>query len=72
MKFMLMMHARRGGGDWDVMSWPPKAIQGHIAYMQTLYTDPETGTTATNPFLDDAPEPAPGPIRPSSRQRAAR
>ena len=39
MKFMLMMHAPRGAGDWAVMSWPPKAIQAHIAYMKTLYKD---------------------------------
>jgi hypothetical protein len=39
MKFMLMMHAPRGGGDWDVMSWPPKAIQAHIAHMDVLYKD---------------------------------
>ncbi|MBV8763179.1 MAG: hypothetical protein JO257_38200 [Deltaproteobacteria bacterium] len=39
MKFMLMMQAPRGSGDWAVMSWPPKAIQGHIAYMKTLYND---------------------------------
>ena len=39
MKFMLMMHAPRGRGDWDVMSWPPKAIQAHMGHMQTLYND---------------------------------
>jgi hypothetical protein len=39
MKFMLMMHAPRGTGDWEVMSWPPKAIHAHIAYMETLYKD---------------------------------
>ena len=39
MKFMLMMHAGRGAGDWDVMSWPPKAIQAHMAHMDTLYKD---------------------------------
>jgi hypothetical protein len=39
MKFMLMMHAPRGTGDWQVMSWPPKAIQAHMAYMETLYKD---------------------------------
>lgn len=39
MKFMLMMHAPRGTGDWDVMSWPPKAIQDHMGYMERLYKD---------------------------------
>jgi hypothetical protein len=36
MKFMLMMHAPRGDGDWQVMSWPPGAIQAHIAFMKAL------------------------------------
>ena len=39
MKFMLMMHAPRGSGGWDVMSWPPKAIQDHMAHMERLYKD---------------------------------
>ena len=39
MKFMLMMHAPRGSGDWAVMSWPPKAIQAHMAHMVSLYKD---------------------------------
>jgi hypothetical protein len=39
MKFMLLMHGTRGSGDWDVMSWPPKAIQAHMAHMQTIYDD---------------------------------
>jgi hypothetical protein len=39
MKFMLMMHAPRGTGDWQVMSWPPKAIQAHMAHMETLYKE---------------------------------
>src|SRR5690242_11777808 len=39
MKFMLMMHAPRGAGGWDVMSWSPKAIQGHMDYMHKLYKD---------------------------------
>lgn len=39
MKFMLMMHAPRGTGDWNVMSWPPKAIQAHMAHMEKLYKD---------------------------------
>ena len=39
MKFMLIMQAPRGTGDWDVMSWPPKAIQAHMAHMEQLYKD---------------------------------
>jgi len=39
MKFMVMMHAPRGAGDWQVMSWPPKAIQAHMAHMETIYKE---------------------------------
>jgi hypothetical protein len=39
MKFMLMMHAPRGTGDWNVMSWSPKEIQAHIAFMKDLNKD---------------------------------
>jgi len=39
MKFMVMMHAPRGSGDWQVMSWPPKAIQAHMAHMETIYKE---------------------------------
>ena len=33
MKFMLMMNAPRGDGDWNVMKWPPDAFQAHIQFM---------------------------------------
>ena len=33
MKFMLMMHAPRGKGDWAVMDWPPEALRAHIDFM---------------------------------------
>jgi len=33
MKFMLMMHAPRGKGDWAVMDWPPEALKAHIDFM---------------------------------------
>jgi hypothetical protein len=36
MKFMLMMHAPGGTGDWQVMSWAPEDLKAHIAFMQTL------------------------------------
>lgn len=34
MKFMLMMHAPRGTGDWSVFSWPPEDLQAHIEFMK--------------------------------------
>jgi hypothetical protein len=36
MKFMLMMHAPRGKGDWAVMDWPPQALKAHIDFMMGL------------------------------------
>jgi hypothetical protein len=36
MKFMLMMHAPRGTGDWAVMNWPAGDLRAHIAFMQQL------------------------------------
>lgn len=34
MKFMLMMNAPRGDGDWGVMSWPPEDLKAHINFMK--------------------------------------
>lgn len=36
MKFMLMMHAPRGTGDWAVMKWSPEDLKAHVAFMQNL------------------------------------
>ena len=36
MKFILMMHAPRGTGDWDVFQWTPEARAAHQAYWQKL------------------------------------
>jgi hypothetical protein len=36
MKYILMMHAPRGTGDWDIFKWPPEAIQAHVAYWAEL------------------------------------
>lgn len=36
MKFMLMMHAARGTGDWQVMSWAPDDLKKHIAFMHRV------------------------------------
>ena len=33
MKFMLMMNAPRGTGDWDVAKWPPQDLKTHIEFM---------------------------------------
>jgi hypothetical protein len=34
MKFMLMMNAPRGKGDWAVMNWPPEDLKAHINFMK--------------------------------------
>jgi len=36
MKYMLMMSAPRGAGDWDIFKWPRKDIEAHIAYWDSL------------------------------------
>ncbi len=39
MKFMLMMHAPKGTGDWNVASWTPQDLKAHIEFMMTLNAD---------------------------------
>ena len=39
MKFMLMMNAPRGTGDWSVFSWPPADLSAHIKFMKQLARD---------------------------------
>jgi len=34
MKFMLMMNAPRGTGDWAVANWPPADLKAHIEFMK--------------------------------------
>jgi hypothetical protein len=36
MKFMLMMHAPRGNGDYQVAQWSPEDLKAHIAFMHEL------------------------------------
>ena len=33
MRFMLMMNAPRGTGDWQINSWTPDEFKAHIAFM---------------------------------------
>ena len=39
MKFMLMMHAPRGTGDYQINHWPPERFREHIEFMKTLNRD---------------------------------
>ena len=34
MKYMLMMNAPRGKGDWQVVNWPPQDLKAHIEFMK--------------------------------------
>ena len=34
MKFMLMMNAPRGTGDWGVVNWSPEDLKAHIDFMK--------------------------------------
>jgi hypothetical protein len=34
MKFMLMMHAPKGDGDWNVSNWRRQDLEAHMAFMQ--------------------------------------
>ena len=33
MRFMLMMNAPRGTGDWQINSWTPDELKAHMAFM---------------------------------------
>ena len=34
MKFMLMMNAPRGDGDWGVKNWKPEELKAHVGFMK--------------------------------------
>jgi hypothetical protein len=36
MKYMLMMHAPRGTGDYQISSWSPKDFEAHMTFMHDL------------------------------------
>jgi hypothetical protein len=39
MKFMLMMNAPRGTGDWGVMKWAPEDLKAHIGFMKRFHQE---------------------------------
>ena len=39
MRFMLMMHAPRGTGDYQILSWSPDALKAHIQFMHDVNKD---------------------------------
>ncbi len=36
MRYMLMMHAPRGTGDWAILNWRPEDFQAHLDFMHRL------------------------------------
>jgi len=41
MKYMLMMHAPKGTGDWAAGDWSPEALKAHMDFMMRLAKDLE-------------------------------
>jgi hypothetical protein len=39
MKYMLMMHAPGGKGDWQVSNWSPDDLKAHIEFMHQLNSE---------------------------------
>jgi len=39
MKFMLMMNAPRGAGDWQVANWTPDDLKAHIGFMKRFHQE---------------------------------
>lgn len=39
MKFMLMMNAPRGDGDWGVKNWTTDELKAHVGFMKSLARD---------------------------------
>ena len=56
MKFMLMMHAPRGTGEYAVSNWSPEDFQAHIGFMQQLNRE----LTGSGEWVDGQGLAAPG------------
>lgn len=39
MKYMLMMHAPRGTGDYQISSWAPDDLEAHLRFMHRMDTE---------------------------------
>ena len=39
MKFMMMMHAPRGTGEYQISSWTPEELRAHIEFMKAFNKD---------------------------------
>jgi hypothetical protein len=56
MKYMLMMHAPRGTGDYDVGGWSPDDFRAHIGFMHEINRE----LTAAGEWVDGQGLAAPG------------
>lgn len=59
MRFMLMMHAPRGTGDYAITQWSPDALKAHIQFMHELAKD----LNASDEWVDGQGLAAPGEAR---------
>ena len=59
MRYMLMMHAPRGTGDYQVNDWSPADFQAHIAFMHRYNAD----LVASGEWVDAQGLAAPGEAR---------
>jgi hypothetical protein len=76
MKFMLMMHAPRGTGEWQINQWKPEEFRAHIQFMKNLNRElreagelvgaeglaPPGQARIVRAFAPDAPEVTDGPF----------
>lgn len=37
MRFILMMHAPRGTGDWQALNWAPEDLKAHMRFMKDFH-----------------------------------
>jgi hypothetical protein len=59
MKYMLMMHAPRGTGDYKINDWSPEDFQAHMAFMHGLNKE----LTEAGEWVDGQGLAAPGEAR---------
>ncbi len=59
MRYMLMMHAPRGDGEYGITRWSPDALKAHIQFMHDLGKD----LNASGEWVDGQGLAAPGEAR---------
>ena len=59
MKYIMMMHAPRGTGDYQINDWSPEDLQAHMAFMHQFNRE----LTAAGEWVDGQGLAAPGEAR---------